>query len=180
MACLQVKYWLLEILFGQWPTSSRRNGFLPTLQQSTAMIPASSPIPFVASLSASQHGCLQRTYQRAGTTRLGGSFWMDTWGMTAHLTPVLLWLLKWQCSGCRCMPLRMGTSSQMPRKFYFHQVWRNAWCMINMQKSTKDPAMQCHGQPFSSTGRVPAHISQFQRYSPLQSLQIEIIITFIL
>jgi len=67
---------------------------------------------------------------RAGIRRLGGSFWMDTSGTIAHLTPVLMWLVRWQCSGCRCMPLKMGTNFQVLRKFYFHQVWRNAWCMI--------------------------------------------------
>ena len=117
----------------------RTCGFLPILQQSTATTPASLPTQFVASQCASKHGCLRQTYRRAGTMRSGEIFWMGTWGTTVHHTPVSLWRLKWQCSGCRCMLMKMGTSSQMLRKFFFHQVWRNVWCMISMQKNTRNP-----------------------------------------
>ena len=168
MACLKVRLWPPGILFGQWTTSSRKNGSLLILQPSTATTPASSLTQFVASQSALEHGCLQQIFQRAGTMRSGAYFWMATWETIAHFTPALLWLLKWQCSGCRCMPLKMGTSYQMLRRSYFHQAWQNPLYMTSMQRSTRDRGMPCRDQPFSSTGRQPVNISSFQRYLQLQ------------
>ena len=158
----------------------QRKWLLLILQPSTATTPTSSLTQFVASQSASEHGCLQQTFQRAGTTRSEGNFWMATWETIAHFTPALLWLLKWQCNGCRCMPMKMGTNSQTPRRSCFHQVWPNPLCMISMQRSTKNPGTPCQAQPFSNTGRRPANISSFQRYSHYHCKKLIIIMTFLL
>ena len=146
MACLKVRLWLPGTLFGQWTTRSRKKGSLLILPPSTATTPASSLTQFVES-----HSLCLTAWQTTGTTRSGVNFWMATWETIAHFTPALLWLLKWQCSGYRCMAMKMGTSSQMLRRSYFHQAWQNPLYMTNMQRSGRDRGMLCRGQPFSST-----------------------------